>query len=115
VASRLPGKYIVKQSLRASSFQVFQTMPRKVFTPNNDGVNDEFQIIFENPQDSVISLAKIYDISGAEVSDLKLGLTGDSLLWDGRDRNGDIARGGIYFYQIQVEGKTWSGTIVLAK
>lgn len=115
VESRVSGHYIVKQSLRALEFTVLQTVPRRIFTPNGDGVNDNFQIFFENPQASVISQAKVYDITGAEISDLQLGPTGDSLGWNGRDRHGRVAGGGIYIYQIQTEGRTWNGTLVLAK
>ena len=115
VESRVTGKYLVKQSLRAQAFTILQTVPRKIFTPNGDGVNDTFQIFFDNPQSSVISQAKVYDITGAEVADLQLGPTGDSLAWNGRDHGGRVAHTGIYIYQIQAEGKTYNGTVVLAK
>jgi hypothetical protein len=115
VASRLSGKYVVQLSPRGTVFAVLQTVPRKIFTPNGDGVNDEFQIFFENPNDSMLSFAKVFDLMGAEVSDLKLGATENSLLWDGRGRSGSVEAGGIYIYQIQAEGKTWNGTCVLAK
>jgi hypothetical protein len=113
--TRLTGKYIVKQTLRATSFIVVQTAPRKIFTPNGDGVNDTFNIYFENPNDTAVSFAKVFDLTGAEVADLQLGQTGNSLSWDGRGRGGDVARGGVYVYQIQAEGRTWNGTIVVAK
>lgn len=115
VQSRSVGRYIVKQSLRSSQFTLLQTAPRRIFTPNADGVNDSFQIFFENPKDSVISQSKVFDITGAEVSDLQLGPTGDSLAWNGRDKSGRVAPGGIYIYQLQAEGRTWNGTVVLAK
>lgn len=115
VESRVSGRYLVKQSLRAEQFTVLQTAPRRIFTPNGDGVNDSFQIFFENPKDSVISQAKVYDITGAEVSDLQLGPTGESLSWNGKDHSGRVTRGGIYIYQIQAEGRTYNGTLVLAK
>lgn len=115
ISSRLVGKYIVKQTLRATAFVVLQTAPRKIFTPNGDGVNDQFHIYFENPNDTVLSFAKVFDLAGAEVADLQLGLTGNSLSWDGRIRGGDAARGGIYVYQIHAEGRTWNGTVVVAK
>jgi hypothetical protein len=115
VQSRATGKFQVRRSLRATEFTVLQTAPRKIFTPNGDGVNDVFEVYFENPLDSAISHAKIFDIKGAEVSDFQLGLSGDSLLWDGRGHDGRIARGGVYIFQIESEGKTFNGTIVLAK
>src|SRR5262249_26306824 len=85
-ATRVGGKYIVKRSLRAESFTLLQTIPSKIFTPNGDGVNDIFQILYDNPSDSPITSAKIFDITGAEVADLKPGPTGTSYVWDGRDR-----------------------------
>lgn len=66
-------------------------------------------------KNSNINKGKIYDITGAEVADLQPGSTEDSLIWDGRDKNGNIVHSGVYIYQIEVEGKVFNGTIVVAK
>ena len=98
-----------------NSFQILQTIPDKIFTPNGDGVNDVIEFIFDNPSDSVISKAKIYDLTGAEVSDLKVGSTGTSYIWDGRNKNGETVHGDVYIYQIEAGGKVFNGTVMVAK
>lgn len=100
---------------RAQSFNIVSKAPDKVFTPNGDGINDRFRIVYDNPADSVISLAKVYDLSGSEVSDLATGSVADSLEWDGRGPGGKKVRGGIYFYRLDVDGTTYSGSIVVAR
>ena len=114
------GKFQVRQVKRASEFTLNQLTPRKIFTPNGDGVNDEITLFLDNPNDSIISQAKVYDITGAEVSDFKQGIVAGvhgvvSLTWDGRDKSGSIVRSGVYVYQIQSEGKVINGTIVVAR
>jgi hypothetical protein len=114
------GKFQVKNVLRSSEFNLNQLTPRKIFTPNGDGINDEIFLFLENPRDSIISQAKIYDITGAEVADFEQGIVAGeqgvvSLKWNGKDKQGNIVRSGIYVYQIQAEGKVINGTIVVAR
>lgn len=114
------GRYQVRQVTRATEFTLSGLTPRKIFTPNGDGVNDDITLLLENPKDSVISQAKIYDITGAETADFQIGVVAGqlgitSLKWDGRTRSGETARSGVYMYQIQAEGKVINGTIVVAR
>jgi hypothetical protein len=37
------------------------------------------------------------------------------LYWDGRDTAGTIVPSGVYLYQIEVDGKVLSGTVVVAR
>lgn len=37
-----------------------------------------------------------------------------SIAWDGRDRAGNLASSGLYFYRLKVEGRVLSGRLVLA-
>ncbi len=53
----------------------------------------------------------LYDINGYKVRTLSDGVN----IWNGEDDNGDIVESGVYIYQIKSEGKTVSGTIVVAK
>lgn len=117
VLTRKTGVFKVKQVIRPQSFRITQTVPRKIFTPNGDGVWDEFNIIFENPEGLEISAAKVYDLSGAEVAGLKAGTYNSeaSLAWDGKRSGGGKAAAGIYIYQFKAGDKTYNGTVVLAR
>lgn len=117
VPTRLTGVYKVKRVIRAQAFRITQTQPRKIFTPNGDGVWDVFNIVYENPEGLAITGAKIYDLSGAEIASLKPGSFGAaaSLSWDGLRSNGDKAQAGIYVYQFKAGDKFYNGTVVLAR
>ena len=108
------GKYKAKASVRATAFALNQVVPKKIFTPNNDGVNDEIRFYIENPKDNEVA-AKVYEYSGEEAADLQLDPTGTYYYWDGKNRSGNIAGVGIYLYQFRVDGRVISGTVVLAK
>jgi hypothetical protein len=117
VLTRKTGVFKVKQVLRAQSFQITQTVPRKIFTPNGDGVWDDFNILYENPGGLEITDAKVYNLSGAEIAGLKPGTynSEDSLSWDGKRYGGGKAAAGIYIYQFKAGDKYYNGTMVLAR
>ncbi|MEK7721411.1 MAG: gliding motility-associated C-terminal domain-containing protein [Elusimicrobiota bacterium] len=117
VVTRQIGLFKVKQVIRAQSFSITQTVPRKTFTPNGDGIWDEFNIIYENPEGVAITNARIYNLSGAEIATLRAGTYNSeaSLAWDGRRSGGDKAQAGIYVYQFQAGNKYYNGTVVLAR
>lgn len=117
VVTRQTGLFKVKRVVRAQSFSITQTVPRKTFTPNGDGVWDVFNIIYENPEGLAIGSAKIYDLSGAEIASLKAGTYNSeaSLAWDGRRSGGEKAQAGIYVYQFKAGNKYYNGTVVLAR
>ncbi|MEK7287427.1 MAG: gliding motility-associated C-terminal domain-containing protein [Elusimicrobiota bacterium] len=96
------------------SFDQAAGLSGRVVTPNGDGANDAIIFHFYNPMDSAVTL-EIFDLAGASVSNLA-GLAGDQkLVWDGRDGRGSPVSAGIYIYQVRAEGKTFSGTIVVAR
>ncbi|MBI4656700.1 MAG: hypothetical protein HY746_08155 [Elusimicrobia bacterium] len=117
VVTAKTGSFKVKQVLRAQSFTITQTVPKKIFTPNGDGVWDEFHIIFENPAGLPVSGAKVFSLDGAEIGTLRQGTYNSeaSLMWDGRNKEGDVANSGIYIYQFKAGDKYCNGTMVLAK
>jgi flagellar hook assembly protein FlgD len=89
----------------------------RIFTPNGDGYNDKARFEFENPEQLPIA-GTVYGLDGARVGSLQPGQssnTKDVMLWDGRDVNGRVVAGGIYIYQIEFQGKTATGTIVVAR
>ena len=117
IKSKRIGKYMIKESLRASSFVIESIQPDKIFTPNGDGWNDYFEITYANPKDGNVS-GKIYDLKGALVAGMEKGASDYTLKWDGKDTNGNPAPGGVYIYQIEVTGpenKVINGTVVVAR
>jgi hypothetical protein len=90
----------------------------QIFSPNGDGINDLIYFVIENPKQSEVS-GRIIDMGGAEVGVLRPAGTGaptaDTLMWDGRDSSGNLVPPGVYIYQIKGEGKTITGTMVIAR
>lgn len=107
------GRYRVQQVLMPSQFSVLDVTPAKIFTPNGDGVFDEFIVTYTNPEGRAVE-ARVYDITGARVAEMEQRGT-SMLVWNGRDESGSIGRGGIYIYQLRAGDFTYNGTVVLAK
>jgi hypothetical protein len=113
------GTYQIRSVARTAGANFdLSGLTNKAITPNNpNGLNSKVTFIYDNPQDSAVS-GKIFDIRGTAVSDMTAGpvMSGSSgsLQWDGRS-NGRVVPGGIYIYQIQAEGKTWTGTVVVIR
>jgi len=117
VNSKRIGKYMIKESLRASSFVIESIQPDKIFTPNGDGWNDYFEIQYANPKGGAVS-GKIYDLRGALVAEMEKGAYDETLRWNGNDASGNPMPGGVYIYQIRVTGsenKLINGTVVVAR
>ena len=114
----LPGVYQVRNFTVSTGLSLDRAavFPR-IFSPNGDGVNDVVYFVVDNPRASSVS-GKILDLSNGTVADLAPAGTGaptpDSLVWDGRNKSGQIVPGGVYIYRIQGEGKTFTGTVVIA-
>ncbi|MBI5244801.1 MAG: fibronectin type III domain-containing protein [Elusimicrobia bacterium] len=110
-----PGKYQLRRVARSQGVDFnLASIPNKAITPNNDGRNDIFQVVFDNPNASDYS-GKIFDIRGAFVSDMSEGtVSGYSLKWDGKANGRTVSRG-VYIYQVQGEGKTFNGTVLVIR
>ncbi|MBI5243871.1 MAG: hypothetical protein HY922_09365 [Elusimicrobia bacterium] len=85
----------------------------RVFTPNDDGKNDVVIFLFDNPNHAVME-GRIYDLRGAFAAAMRPGPMPDSLMWDGR-MNGRVAASGVYIYQVNGDGKTFNGALVVAR
>ncbi len=78
------------------------------FTPNNDGVWDEVLIYH---QGSTSTSVRLFDRRGRGVATL----SGNPARWDGRDSKGEPLPSGLYIFQLEADGKTRQGTVVLAR
>ena len=108
------GRYQVRQLERTQDFTFDpSTLTQRFLTPNGDHKNDNIIFKVSNPA-AVEVTGKIFDVRGAFVSDMPYDLATDTLLWDGKS-NGVVVPGGVYIYQIQAEGKTFTGTVVVIR
>lgn len=109
------GIYQIRSILRADGavFDV-SNVSAKVITPNDDGLNDVFIVSYDPGPRGILPDGRIYDVRGAYVASMRPGLVPNTLTWDGR-MNGAVVTGGVYVYQIKGDGKTFNGTIVIAR
>jgi len=101
----------------ASSFEIVDVRPDKIFTPNGDGWNDYLEIQYDNPYDALVS-GRIYDIKGRLVARMVREESKERLTWDGNDLNNNPVVGGLYIYQVEVSGpenKLIKGIIILVR
>ncbi len=79
-----------------------------VFTPNNDGINDEFKVNLNGNTITSYHLS-IYANWGI----LMFYSGSPNVNWDGRTTSGSKASFGTYFYVLEFNGKNYKGTILL--
>ncbi|MEQ1920076.1 MAG: hypothetical protein ABL955_12840, partial [Elusimicrobiota bacterium] len=109
------GKYQIRALSRAdgTTFDLSNISGRAI-TPNGDGLNDIVIFTYDpGPGNESVS-GRIYDVMGAYVSDMTAGLVPNTLTWNGRS-GGRIVGSGAYVYSIKGGGKTYTGTIVVAR
>ncbi|HBL15677.1 MAG TPA: hypothetical protein DD417_02645 [Elusimicrobia bacterium] len=110
------GRFQIRTLLRdsAATFDLSNISSRFV-TPNDDGKNDFIIFVFDNPNGADVA-GTVFDLRGAKVADMAAGPIPDrkSLQWDGK-MNGKAATSGVYVYQIKGDGKTFNGTVVVAR
>ncbi len=101
----------------------------RVITPNGDGKNDIAFFCIYNPKDSGVS-GTISNFKGVKVADMTGPVyttnsacpsqSGDLtnlvgyMSWDGKS-NGIVVESGVYVYVITAEGRSVSGTVVVAR
>ena len=86
--------------------------PRRIFTPNGDGVNDTISIRVQASGSNL--RGRIFSLTGRIVAELAF-QPPDTLSWNGLDIDGSPAPKGIYIYQIDAGTEKLRGTVVLAR
>jgi len=78
-------------------------------TPNGDGINDDTGFYFPNPNNAVAdltifdrNLVHVYHTSAVQPA------------WNATDDSGVLVEGGLYLFQILVEGKVYNGSVLVA-
>lgn len=113
------GRYQLRSLARSTELSLDQAnvFPR-VFTPNGDGFNDRVYFVLENPGNVQVQ-GSIYDAAGRFIVNLpppaaNAGI-GTTLTWDGKDFNGGRVPSGVYYYKIEGSGKSFTGTVAVAR
>lgn len=109
------GKYQIRALARANG-PVFDlsNISGRVISPNGDGLNDIVIFTYDPGPNNETIVGSIYDIMGSHVADMTGGQVPNTLVWNGKS-NGRTVGGGAYVYRVQGGGKTYTGTIVVAR
>lgn len=81
-----------------------------VFTPNDDGINDVFDVQVGQRLQGCTSV-KIYNRWGAHIFESRE----NSHSWDGRTFSGDLCPAGVYFYLLDINGTAYQGYVTLIR
>ncbi len=109
------GVYQIRAQARSTGavFDISNASSR-VITPNGDGLNDTLIFTYDPGPNNVTPSGKIFDLHGAAVADMAPGLVPNTLTWNGF-MNGQPVHSGVYVYRITGDGKTFTGTVVVAR
>ena len=119
----LRTSYLGEYQLRIAAASTVLNLDRsnvypRIITPNGDGLNDRVYFVLENPNNATVT-GEIFDKDGRSVATLPdpslTGGIGTTMVWDGRDRDGNVVPGGVYIYRIEGEGRKFTGTVGVAK
>lgn len=86
----------------------------KVFSPNEDGINDLFELTFSIVKTDRQPEVKIFTLHGALVTELPRVTQGAGRLqyfWDGREASGQTVKPGIYILQLNISTDSGDETI----
>ncbi|MDI6641892.1 MAG: carboxypeptidase regulatory-like domain-containing protein, partial [Elusimicrobiota bacterium] len=112
-------KLDIRLTLKAALEEV--KIDNKVFTPR--GLTRNVVKLNFNISPGAKPTVKIFNIRGRQVREIDVGDTNlvniqdayATFKWDGKDEQGRELPAGVYFYQIEVDGKMQTGKTVLAK
>jgi gliding motility-associated-like protein len=79
-----------------------------VFTPNGDGANDNFNIIYEGPKEFNLVIFNRWGILLFESND-------KNIIWNGLTPDGLLASDGVYFYILNVDDTSYHGFVTLIR
>lgn len=80
-----------------------------IFSPNEDGINDEFQIRYTGVEPFVL---EVFDRWGRSMFGP---VNASSMTWDGSLANGGEAHEGVYYYIVRIGDKSYTGHVTLLR
>lgn len=79
-----------------------------VFSPNGDGINDQFTVQYRGSQPFNL---QVFDRWGVELHQT----LNKEAHWDGRNQDGQPVTDGVYFYNLNIGGKGYTGEVTLVR
>lgn len=79
-----------------------------VFSPNNDGINDDFLIRYRGDKDFYV---EVFDRWGRKMYTSANPADG----WNGIKESGDLAEEGVYYYIVQIGTENYTGDVTLLR
>jgi hypothetical protein len=115
VETKYLGQYQLRVAERVTDFNFNAAgLSNRMITPNGDGKNDAVEFKYDNPRASAVS-GKVLDTKGSFVASMtQCPDVADCLRWDAAS-GGRVVPGGVYIYNIEAEGRTFTGTVVVIK
>lgn len=109
--SDLDFQILIKAYILYEEEEPHKKPDEKIFTPNNDGINDK--VVFHGLSRKLLAgdfAINIFDVRGRLIRSIK-----DVEYWDGKDSQGKIVRTGVYLYQYPYDNKVITGIIIVAR
>ncbi|MBI5574671.1 MAG: gliding motility-associated C-terminal domain-containing protein [Elusimicrobia bacterium] len=106
------GKFYVGL-IAATKLKLASSFPTKIFTPNDDGINDEINLTFTGVTEDLTD-AEIFDITGKKIADMTQN-DYSWFSWDGKNSDGKMVLPGVYIYQVKSGKNICNGTVVVAR
>ncbi len=109
------GNYQIRALARADGtvFDV-SNISGRALTPNGDGLNDVIIFTYDPGPNRETATGRVYDVMGQYVAEMTAGQVPNTLVWDARS-NGRYVGSGAYIYRITGGGKSFTGTVVVAR
>ena len=112
--TKLLGRYAVRYAARSDKFTITGVEPR-IFSPDVEGsVVSRVYFYVDNPNVSSVR-STIFDIEGRVIRTSIPRELETVFYWDGRDNEDKIVPSGVYIYQLEADGRSLNGTIVVAR
>jgi hypothetical protein len=109
------GNYQIRALMRAGGLAFDGTsISGRAITPNGDGLNDTVIFTYDPGPNNEVITGTIYDVMGQFVSNMRPGQVPNTLIWDGRS-NGRTVGSGAYIYRLAGGGRSFTGTLVVAR
>ncbi|MBE0653764.1 MAG: lamin tail domain-containing protein, partial [Bacteroidales bacterium] len=117
-----PG-YQNSQYVEAGYYEKSLSVEEKLFTPDNDGINDVAVIRIKMEKEGYVAMIRVFDAGGRLRKTLgynELLGTNDRVFWDGRDDGGGLCESGIYLIHLDAwhlsgKRKVLKETVVLGR